>query len=294
LHACFQLFLQQATTTPLCLLVEDGHWLDPSSQELLDMLVASLARRPLLVLCTARPGFRHTWADYTYFHRITVEPLTAAETMTLVRDILHPYDASAAMHALIRDRTGGNPFFVEECVQALQSHALLTRQGQVYEMATEAHVTLPVSIQGIVQARLDRLPVEEKHLVQVAAVIGPEIALPLLQAAIEQPEEELNRYLKHLQVACASFAALVWWLLGYPQQALRRSQEAITLASELAPSFAATLPPVLTAMLHHYRRDVPAVYQWADSALSLATEQGFALWAAVGTLFRGWALAVQG
>jgi predicted ATPase len=63
--ACLQVLVQQAADTPLCLLVEDGHWLDPSSQEMLDLLVAALTRRPIMVLCTTRPGFRHAWADST-------------------------------------------------------------------------------------------------------------------------------------------------------------------------------------------------------------------------------------
>jgi adenylate cyclase len=201
LHACEQLILQQTSQSPVCLLVEDGHWLDPSSRALLDALVASLARRPLLVLCTARPGFRHTWADYTYFHRVTVEPLAAEAIDALVRDLLRPYDASATLQALIRQRTGGNPFFVEELVRAMQAHALLTLQGTVYELAADQHLALPASVQGIVQARLDRLPAEAKHLLQMASVIGPEVALPLLQGLAELPEDALPRHMKHLQTA---------------------------------------------------------------------------------------------
>jgi predicted ATPase len=71
--------VQQAADTPLCLLVEDSHWLDPSSQEVLDLLVTALARRPIMVLCTARPGFRHAWADSTSFHQVAIEPLAVEE-----------------------------------------------------------------------------------------------------------------------------------------------------------------------------------------------------------------------
>jgi tetratricopeptide (TPR) repeat protein/class 3 adenylate cyclase len=200
-QACLQVLVQQADAAPLGVLVEDGHWLDPSSQDLLGLLGAALARRPILVLCTARPGFRHPWADYTYFHQVAIEPLVAEETDALLRDLLQPYEASAALQALIHERTRGNPFFVEELVRAMQGHGLLTVQGGVYEGAAEARAMLPVSIQGIVQARLDGLPVAEKCLLQIAAVLGTEVPFPLLQAIAELPEDTLDRGLAHLQAA---------------------------------------------------------------------------------------------
>jgi predicted ATPase len=185
--------------TPLCLLVEDGHWLEPSSHEVLDLLAAALARRPIMLLCTTRPGFRHAWADSTAFHEVAIDPLATEETEALLRDLLRLYEASAALTALIRERTRGNPFFVEELVRAMQAHGLLTVQGAVYEVATEARTMLPVSIQGIVQVRLDRLPAEEKRLLQTAAVLGTDVPLPLLQAIAEMPEDALSHSLTHLQ-----------------------------------------------------------------------------------------------
>jgi predicted ATPase len=198
-HASCQVLVQQATDIPLCLLVEDCHWLDPSSQELLDLLVAMLARHPILVLCTARPGFCHVWADYTYFRQVPVEPLAATEIDALLRDLLRPYEAAPALTAWTRTRTGGNPLFMEELMRTLQAHGLLVLQDDVYEVAEAARVTLPASIQGIVQARLDRLPAAEKHLLQVAAVIGPEVPMPVLQALVDCTPEELQRHLWHLQ-----------------------------------------------------------------------------------------------
>jgi predicted ATPase len=78
------------------------------------------------LLVTARPGFRHTWDDLTYFHRLTVEGLAAAHTDALIRHYFQPHDASLALKALIRDRTDGNPFFVEELLRALEDQELLT------------------------------------------------------------------------------------------------------------------------------------------------------------------------
>ena len=87
--------------------IEDLHWLDPSSQEVLDLLLAALVRLPILLLSTARPGFHDTWDDLTYYHRLTVEPLTDEHTDALIHDYFRPYDASTALKALIRERAWG-------------------------------------------------------------------------------------------------------------------------------------------------------------------------------------------
>jgi predicted ATPase len=95
-------------------------------------------------------------------------------------------------------------------------------------------------------------------------------------------------------VFCLSFAALVLWLLGYPEQALQRSQAALTLARALShpPSLAAAL--VFAAMLHQFRRERQLVQARAEAAIALALEQGLPHWVAYGTIMRGWALAMQG
>jgi predicted ATPase len=200
-QACLQVLGHQATGMPLCLCIEDLHWLDPSSQEVLDTLVTSLARLPILLLGTARPGFRHTWADHTYFHQLTIEPLTDEHTDALIRDFFRPYDASTALKALIRERTEGNPFFVEELLRTLQEQELVALQDEVYALKAGAHVEIPASIQGVVAARIDRLSAEAKWCLQAAAVIGREVPFPLLHALTDLPEDALHRHLEQLRTA---------------------------------------------------------------------------------------------
>src|SRR4029453_19385500 len=95
-------------------------------------------------------------------------------------------------------------------------------------------------------------------------------------------------------VACRAFTALTLWLLGYPEQALARLQEALALAQALAHPFSLVYVRLLAAIVAQFRRDVPAVHAHAEAAVALATAQGFPLWAALGTVLRGWALAMQG
>ena len=89
---------------------------------------------------------------------------------------------------------------------------------------------------------------------------------------------------------------LAWtlWLLGYREQALARLHEALALAHELSHPYSLAFTRCWAASVAQWRRDVPAVHAHAEAAVALATERGFPLWAAYGTIFRGWALAMQG
>jgi predicted ATPase len=95
-------------------------------------------------------------------------------------------------------------------------------------------------------------------------------------------------------VACRVHAALTLWLLGYPAHALAHLHETLALAHALAHPFSLACARRWAAFVYQFRRDVLAVREQADAVLTLATERGFTQWAAVGTIFRGWALAMQG
>jgi predicted ATPase len=97
-----------------------------------------------------------------------------------------------------------------------------------------------------------------------------------------------------LGVACRVYAAYTFWLLGYPDQALAHLHEALALAHELSHPFSLAYARCMAAFASQLHRDMPVVYEHADAAVALSTEQGFPLWAAQGTSYRGWALVMQG
>jgi class 3 adenylate cyclase/predicted ATPase len=94
-------------------------------------------------------------------------------------------------------------------------------------------------------------------------------------------------------VVCRHYAAVTLWYLGYPEQAWQRSQEAMTLAQELAHSHSLAFALIFAAWVHHLRREWPLTYERAEATIALAAEQGFGVYAAMGRIFRGWALAEQ-
>ena len=92
-------------------------------------------------------------------------------------------------------------------------------------------------------------------------------------------------------MACRAYAAVTLWCLGYPDQALQRSHEALTLARELAHPFSLAFALFFAAWLHQFRREGHLTQERAEAVIALAAEQGFAVFVAGGTIFRGWALA---
>jgi predicted ATPase len=95
-------------------------------------------------------------------------------------------------------------------------------------------------------------------------------------------------------VTCLAYAANMLWCLGFPAQAVRRSQEALALAQPLSHPYSLAFARYWAALLHHRRREAPAVQAQAEALLTLATVQGFPLWVGLGTCWHGWALAMQG
>jgi len=110
-------------------------------------------------------------------------------------------DASLApLKPLLITRTEGNPFFLEESVRTLGETGVLVGEAGAYRLAQALPtIQVPATIQAVLAARIDRLPPEEKGLLQMTAVIGNEVPLPLLQAIAAMPEEVLHRSLAHLQ-----------------------------------------------------------------------------------------------
>jgi predicted ATPase len=128
--------------------------------------------------------------------------------------------------------------------------------------------------------------------------------LGVLQAARQHLEEGITRYTPDQHhtpafyqdpwVTCHIYGAWTLWLLGYPDQALARVHEALALAHERSHPYSLASTRCWAAYVYQFCRDVPAVHEQAEAAIALSTVQGFPAWMAVGTSFRGWALAMQG
>jgi class 3 adenylate cyclase/tetratricopeptide (TPR) repeat protein len=202
LDACTRLLLRESQEQPLLLICEDMHWIDTTTQTLLDTLVESLSTVRLLLLITYRPEYQHGWGSTTSYTHVRLDPLPPGSAEALLQGLLGDDPSLAPLPRLLIARTEGNPLFLEESVHALAETGVLVGAPGAYHLAQALPtIQVPATVQALLAARIDRLPPEEKRLLQTAAVIGTEVPLPLLQALAELPEATLHSGLAHLQAA---------------------------------------------------------------------------------------------
>jgi tetratricopeptide (TPR) repeat protein len=200
LQALKRVLLRESQVQPLLLVFEDLHWIDAETQALLDSLVESLPTARLLLLINYRPEYQHGWGSKTYYTQLRLDPLPPASADAFLHALLGDDPSLAALKPLLIARTAGNPFFLEESVRTLVETGVLVGEPGAYRLAQALPtIQVPATVQAVLAARIDRLPPEEKRLLQTAAVIGTEVPLPLLRAIAELPEDALHRGLAHLQ-----------------------------------------------------------------------------------------------
>jgi predicted ATPase len=203
-EAMRQLYLTSSQRQPLVIAVENLHWIDPTSEALLASLVERLAGAPILVLATCRPGYRAPWLDKSYATQIALQPLDLDESRQVVRSVMRDTVLIQALEEQLLARAEGNPFFLEELAYTLWEHG-----------ERQPLLAVPDTIQAVLAARMDRLPTPERQLLQTAAVLGKDVAVPLLQAIVALPEAALQHGLAHLQAAEFLYETQLWPERGY-------------------------------------------------------------------------------
>jgi len=209
--AAVELLLEcAASQRPLVLACEDLHWADSASVELLERLFALTDRAPVLFLCAMRPERdRPSWrigetGRRTHPHRyveLVLAPLTPVESRTLVGNLLAMGGLPEALNNRILEQAEGNPFYLEEILRSLISTAAIARDeatGRWLALRDVGEIALPNTLQGILMARMDRLPEDTKRVLQMASVIGRVFPYRVL-AAVAEEEERLDHHLVSLQ-----------------------------------------------------------------------------------------------
>ena len=200
LTALKRVLLRESQVQPLLLVCEDLHWIDTETQALLDSLVESLPTAQLLLLVNYRPEYQHGWGSKTYYTQLRLDPLPPLSADAFLHALLGDDASLQPLTPLLIARTEGNPFFLEESVRTLVETGVLQGERGAYHLGHALQtIQVPATVQAVLAARIDRLPPEEKGLLQTAAVIGHEVPLPLLQAIADLPEEVLHRSLAHVQ-----------------------------------------------------------------------------------------------
>ena len=195
-----RLLQKRSTIAPSVLVIEDLHWIDPESDELLARIVDAVGWTRTLLVLNFRPGYRADWMSAPYYSALPVAPLDDEAAEELLRSLLGDDPSVRKVRKLVHGRTGGNPFFIEEVVQELvASEKLDGERGSYRQVGELAEIQIPVSVVAVIEARIDRLPEREKQLLQMAAVIGRSFSQPVLESVAALRGEEVEEALEVLR-----------------------------------------------------------------------------------------------
>jgi class 3 adenylate cyclase len=197
-----RLLIRLSQAQPLIVIVENLHWIDAETQAFLDTLIESLPSARLLLVVNYRPEYQHGWGSKTHYIQLRLDPLPAESTEELLRAVVGADPELQPLKKLLIERTEGNPFFLEECIRTLvETKVLVGERGACRLGKALSGIQVPVTVQAILAARIDRLSTDDKRVLQWAAVIGKDVAFPLLRAIADVPEAELRQSLAQLQTA---------------------------------------------------------------------------------------------
>ena len=187
--ALVALALESAQRQPLILVYEDLHWIDASTEAFLHALTDAAAGAPLMLICTYRAGYAPPFGDYSrsFLTTLALQNLSAAHTLAMARHLLGVAQAPEAFAALLLEKTGGVPLFVEEIIKTLRAMGLRWDGDDDGPLKALAAVGVPDSIQAIIAARLDRLSVAGKQTLQLASVMGRQFSARLLVRLVDAP-----------------------------------------------------------------------------------------------------------
>jgi class 3 adenylate cyclase/tetratricopeptide (TPR) repeat protein len=194
---------------PVVLYLDDLHWCDPTSLELLQSLLPLTKRSPLMVLTAFRPLQRepswqyHLQARQVYsdrYHELNLAPLSETQSRQLVSSLLKIDDLPEKIRLKMMEKSEGNPLFVEEVIRSLLDDGLIVQENGRWRATAEIdHISLPDTLIGVITARLDRLPDDTRRILQAAAVLGREFSAGVLGEILSTGQESLENALTELQ-----------------------------------------------------------------------------------------------
>ncbi|MGH2951391.1 MAG: ATP-binding protein, partial [Solirubrobacterales bacterium] len=192
----------QSDREPGVNLLEDLHWIDPASEAFLANHVDAVAGTRSLTIVNFRPEYHAAWMSKSVYRQVALVPLGPKETEEMLAGLLGSHPSLDGVGELIRERTGGNPFFMEEVVQSLVEGGNLEGEPGAYAVARAVDsAVVPASVQSVLAARIDRLSEREKAVLQAAAVIGKEFSGPVLSRVAELEQAELDDAVRELVAA---------------------------------------------------------------------------------------------
>ncbi len=288
LEAIKRILVRESLSQPLIVEFEDLHWIDSETQALLNLLVDGIATARILLLVNYRPEYHHQWGSKTYYTQLRLDPLGKESAQELLTALTGDDESTLPLKRLIIERTEGNPFFMEEMVQALFEQGVLARNGAVMLVKPLNEIRVPPTVQAILASRIDRLPAGEKELLQTLAVLGREFSSRLIKRVAGKSDDELQRMLAALQVAEFiyeqpatgdveyTFKHALTLEVGYNSVLVERRRLLHERAAQAIEAlFSDRLEDHLSELAHHYDRsgNVRKAVEYLGRAGRLAAQQ---------------------
>ena len=191
-----------ARVRPVLMIFEDGHWVDPTSREWLDLMLERVRRLPVLLIVTFRPEFQHAWAGQPYVTMLALNRLAGRDGAILVERLAGDAGLSRETVDEIVERADGVPLFVEELTKAvLESGEGANQVAAVLAASPLPEFAIPATLHASLIARLDRLGPVGKDVGQICAVLGREFGYELIERVAQRPAAELRLGLDRLAEA---------------------------------------------------------------------------------------------
>ena len=192
LGALIRLMEGRARRQPVIMVFEDAHWIDPTSREVLDLIIERVRNLPVLLIVTFRPEFRPPWTGQSQVTMLALNRFDRRDRIALVTQIAGGKALPDEILDQIVDRTDGVPLFVEELTKSVLESGLLRVETDRYVLdGSLSRFAIPTSLHASLIARLDRLP-SVRHVAQIGAAIGREFPYVILRTASQLPDGELQ------------------------------------------------------------------------------------------------------
>jgi class 3 adenylate cyclase/predicted ATPase len=189
LAALLQQLAALAKSRPVLAMLEDAHWIDPTSRELLDLMVDAVRRLPVMLIITYRPEFQAAWGGQPHVMTLTLNRLGERDVTALVCGLAGNAPLGSEVVAEIVERTDGVPLFVEELTKAVLEHAGQdNRVASVLLASALPTLEVPATLHALLIARLDRLGTAAKEVAQIGAVLGREFDYELIDRVAQRPD----------------------------------------------------------------------------------------------------------
>jgi class 3 adenylate cyclase/tetratricopeptide (TPR) repeat protein len=183
-------------------LIDDLHWIDAASEEFIEALADAVVGTTTLFVVNFRPGFAAPLMQRSHYRQINMSPLEPAEAQAILRDHFGNDPSLALLSRNIIERAHGNPFFLEELMNALVERGDFEGEKGAYRLKGGVDtIPLPATVQAVVAARIDRLDENAKQVLETASVVGREISLSILDLITGLPQAELSEAVGHLRRA---------------------------------------------------------------------------------------------